>query len=88
MIVRCRFELTASSEKHELTEECHRLITTIKQMETSLEDPRPRTAYEADDPNLQVTYPLKRCMQGLKEKYNVVHKEHKQRFEDVKSERA
>jgi len=34
---------------------------------------------------LTVTYPLKRCVEGLKEKHTMVNKLHAQRFEQVKS---
>jgi Ase1/PRC1/MAP65 family protein len=71
------------SEKHELTEECHRLAKTIAQMEVSLDDIKPANSF--DENTIQVTYPLKRCLQGLKEKYNVVNKLHRERYEQVKS---
>ncbi|KAF2762847.1 hypothetical protein EJ05DRAFT_471806 [Pseudovirgaria hyperparasitica] len=73
-----------TNEKHELTEEAHRLVSTIQQMEDSLEDVKPNHAYPVDTASTQVTYPLMRCIQGLKEKYNVVHKLHKERLEQVK----
>lgn len=76
----------ARSEKHEITEEAHRLLKTIKQMEASLEDNKPNPKYETEDSNFKVTYPLMRCLQGLKEKYNAVSKLHRERFEQVRSE--
>lgn len=63
-------------------------MKTIKQMEASLDDNKPRSNYETDDSNLKVTYPLMRCLQGLKEKYNAVSKLHRERFEQVRSEYA
>jgi protein regulator of cytokinesis 1 len=69
-----------------MTEEAHRLMKTIKQMEASLDDNKPNSNYETEDSNLKITYPLMRCLQGLKEKYNVVNKLHRERFEQVRSE--
>ncbi|KAF2466101.1 uncharacterized protein BDR25DRAFT_294175 [Lindgomyces ingoldianus] len=73
-----------TNEKHEMTEEAHRLIKTIRQMETSLEDKKPNAGYELDDKNMKVTYPLTRCLQTLKEKFNAVGKLHRERFEQVR----
>ncbi|KAF2736556.1 hypothetical protein EJ04DRAFT_157680 [Polyplosphaeria fusca] len=73
-----------TNEKHEITEDAHRLIKTIRQMEASLEDNKPNPAYEVDDGSLKVTFPLTRCVQGLKEKYNAVSKLHRERFEQVR----
>ncbi|CAO2655341.1 Nn.00g104050.m01.CDS01 [Neocucurbitaria sp. VM-36] len=72
-----------TNEKHEMTEEAHRLLTTIKQMEASLEDNKPNPNYEKHDENA-ITYPLTRCLQGLKERYNAVSKLHRERFEQVR----
>ncbi|KAF2873867.1 protein regulator of cytokinesis 1 [Massariosphaeria phaeospora] len=72
-----------TNEKHEITEEVHRLIKTIKQMEASLDDNKPNPNYETND-ETKVTYPLTRCLQGLKEKYNAVSKLHQERFEQVR----
>ena len=71
-----------------MTEEAYRLMKTIKQMEASLDDNKPNPNYEIDDSNMKVTYPLMRCLQGLKEKYNAVGKLHRERFEQVRSEYA
>ena len=68
-----------------MTEEAHRLVKTIKQMESSLEDSNP-SGYDIGDADLKVTFPLNQCIQGLKEKHNVVSKLHRERFEQVKSE--
>ncbi|KAA8567822.1 hypothetical protein EYC84_008277 [Monilinia fructicola] len=38
-----------ATEKDDLTEEAHRIITTIKQMEASLEDDKDHLEYESDD---------------------------------------
>jgi protein regulator of cytokinesis 1 len=75
-----------SAEKSEMTEEAHRIITTIKQMETSLDDTKTRHEYEAEDEDLKVSYPLTRCLQTLKEKHLQISKIHKERFEQVKSQ--
>jgi protein regulator of cytokinesis 1 len=72
-----------AGEKNELTEEAQRIITTIKQMEASLDDNKSRQEYEAED--LEITYPLLRCLQGLKEKHAQISKLHRERFEQVKS---
>ncbi|KAH7139141.1 microtubule associated protein-domain-containing protein [Dendryphion nanum] len=71
-----------TNEKHEMTEEAHRLLKTIRQMEASLDDNKPRASYETDD--AQITYPLTRCLQALKEKHNAVSKVHRERFEQVR----
>ncbi|KAF2011457.1 hypothetical protein BU24DRAFT_281457 [Aaosphaeria arxii CBS 175.79] len=71
-----------TTEKHEMTEEAHRMIKTIRQMEMSLEDNKRRPSQEDDD--AQITYPLTRCLHGLNEKYNAVSKVHRERFEQVR----
>ena len=57
-------------------------------MEASLEDRKVTTSYRPDSEDLQVTLPLNRCLQGLKERYNTVAKLHRERFEQVKSRRS
>ena len=74
---------TVTNEKHEMTEEAHRLIKTIKQMEASMHDNKTSPKYNNDEP--QVTYPLTRCLKALKDKYNAVAKQHQVRFEQVRS---
>lgn len=71
----------SDSEKHELAEEATRLITTIKQMQTSL-DGQQQNDYEYDD--FKVTYPLQECLVGLKEKHKMVSKIHRERYEQVR----
>lgn len=73
-----------TNEKHEMTEEAHRLAKTIRQMEASLEDNKANPNHEDRDDE-HITYPLTRCLQGLKEKYNHVSKMHRERFEQVRS---
>ena len=74
-----------AAEKNEMTDEAQRIITTIKQMEASLDDNKTRHEYEAEDEDLKITFPLMRCLQGLKEKHLQISKLHKERFEQVKS---
>lgn len=71
-----------TNEKHELTEEANRLITTIKQMQQSL-DGNPPNPYNLDD-SLKVSYPLKSCLQSLKEQHKQVAKVHHERYTQVK----
>ena len=66
-----------------MTEEAHRLAKTIKDMETALEDNKRSPGY--GDEEIKITYPLTRCIQNLKEKYNNVSKIHRERFEQVRS---
>lgn len=74
-----------TSEKNEMTEEAQRIITTIRQMEASLDDRKSRHEYEAEDEDFKITYPLAKCLQGLKEKHSQIARLHKERFEQVKS---
>lgn len=71
-----------TNEKHELTEEANRLITTIKQMQQSL-DGTPQSAYDVED-SLKVTHPLKPCLQSLKEQHKQIAKLHHERYTQVK----
>ncbi|GAB7347115.1 hypothetical protein MBLNU459_g3240t1 [Dothideomycetes sp. NU459] len=73
-----------ATEKHELTEEAHRLIQTIRQMEISLDDSRAQDGYDATDSNIKVTYPLLDCIEKLKEKHKIIAKLHRERYEQVK----
>jgi len=69
-----------------LTEECHKIIKAIKQMESSLDDPKSNADhYEPEDEELQISYPLIKCLQGLKEKHAAISRLHKERFEQVRS---
>lgn len=65
-----------------MMQEAHHLKTTIKQMEASL-DGVGRGSREYED--IEITYPLNRCLEALKEKHNSVSKLHRERFEQVKS---
>jgi Ase1/PRC1/MAP65 family protein len=70
-------------EKNQMTEEAHNIIKTIKQMEASLDDEKDK-GYDLDSSGLRVTYPLIDCLRDLKEKYNIVSRLHRERFEQVK----
>ncbi|KAH7041016.1 microtubule associated protein-domain-containing protein [Microdochium trichocladiopsis] len=72
-----------TNEKREMLDEANRIITTIRQMEASLDDSKPRTSHPSDDGDLKVTYPLSRCLIGLKEKHQQISKLHRERFEQV-----
>lgn len=61
------------------------MITTIRQMEASMEDPRHRGSSQGQNDGLDISYPLNRCLQSLKEKHAQVSRAHKERFAQVKS---
>lgn len=67
-----------------MTEEAHRAITTIKQMNISLNGSKDQQ-YEDEDQELRITIPLISCLQELKEKHSQISRIHKERFEQVKS---
>lgn len=64
--------------------EAEHLINTIKQMEVALDDQKANGQYDIDD-DLQVTFPLNRCIVTLKEKYSAISRLHRERYEQVKS---
>ncbi|CAK7242314.1 MAG: Microtubule bundling protein [Sporothrix thermara] len=72
-----------TTEKKNMVEDAQRTISAIRQMETSLDDARSRRDHDADE-DLQVTYPLTRCLQVLKEKHLQISKIHRERFEQVR----
>ena len=74
-----------AAEKNDMTEEAQRIITTIRQMEASLDDEKAHREYEPEDEDLKISYPLIRCLQVLKEKHQQISKLHKERFEQIKS---
>jgi protein regulator of cytokinesis 1 len=53
-------------------------------MEASLDDAKDRHQYEVEREDLKISFPLNRCLAGLKEKHLQVSKVHKERFEQVK----
>ncbi|KAK5664342.1 hypothetical protein OQA88_565 [Cercophora sp. LCS_1] len=71
-----------TAEKKEMIDEAQKMITVIRQMEASLDDTKPRRKSEDDD--LQITYPLTRCLQVLKEKHIQISRLHRDRYEQVK----
>jgi hypothetical protein len=71
-----------------MIEEAQRIVTAIRQMEASLDDSKSRRDYQAGDDELQITYPLTRCLQVLKEKHTQINRLHRERFEQVKSTAA
>ncbi|KXT06670.1 hypothetical protein AC578_8547 [Pseudocercospora eumusae] len=73
-----------AKEKHDLTEEAQRLIKTIRQMERSLDDTRPKDDYECEKDGLKVTMPLLTCIERLKQKHHTIQKLHRERYEQVK----
>jgi protein regulator of cytokinesis 1 len=74
-----------AAEKNDMADEAQRIITTIKQMDISINGPKDRLEYEAEDEDLKITTPLLPCLQALKEKHLQIAKIHKERFEQVKS---
>jgi len=71
-----------------MVDEAQKMITTIRQMEASLDDNRSRREYSAEADGLEVTFPLTRCLQVLKEKHIQIGRLHRERFEQVKSRRT
>lgn len=67
-----------------MVDEARTVVTTIRQMEASLDDSRPRS-YQDEDDDLQITYPLNQCLQTLKEKHLHISRLHRERFEQVES---
>ncbi|KAI1274800.1 microtubule associated protein-domain-containing protein [Xylaria sp. FL0933] len=71
-----------TAEKKGMVDEADRIITLIRQMETSLDDTKAQCNPEDDD--LQITFPLTQCLKVLKEKHAQIAKLHRERFEQVK----
>lgn len=69
-----------------MIDEAQKMITTIRQMEASLDDSRLRREYSAEADGLEITFPLTKCLQVLKEKHIQISRLHRERFEQVKSE--
>lgn len=68
-----------------MLEEARRIITTVRQMQASLDGRTNRHSYQPDDEELRISYPLTKCLQILKEKHQSVSREHRARFEQVQS---
>ncbi|KAI1460574.1 microtubule associated protein-domain-containing protein [Annulohypoxylon moriforme] len=73
-----------TAEKKGLVDEAQRIITTIRQMEASLDGGHSQHNYSGEDDDLRITYPLTRCLPVLKEKHKQISKLHRERFEQVK----
>lgn len=78
---------TVTAEKKQMIQEAKHMVKTIRQMEASLEDSKPRRSYRSndDDDDLTISYPLTACLQDLKEKHAQVNRSHKERFDQVRS---
>ncbi|KAK7729404.1 Microtubule bundling protein [Cytospora paraplurivora] len=75
-----------TAEKKQMIQDAQNKITTIRQMEASLQDPEPRGSYRSsnDDDGLEVSYPLTKCLQSLKEKHFQISRVHRERSEQVR----
>ncbi|KAI5922139.1 microtubule associated protein-domain-containing protein [Camillea tinctor] len=71
-------------EKKTMIDEAERIITSIRQMEASIDDHGSRHSYHDDDDDLEITYPLNRCLVALRERHSQVSKQHRERFEQVR----
>lgn len=77
---------TVTKEKKDMIDEAKKTVTAIRQMEASMDDSKPRRKNSTGE-DLKLSYPLIPCLQRLKEKHAQVQKQHKERYEQVKSER-
>lgn len=68
-----------------MIDEAKKTVTAIRQMEASIDDSKPRRKNSTGD-DLKLSYPLIPCLKRLKEKHGQVQKQHRERFEQVKSE--
>ncbi|KAL7932136.1 microtubule associated domain-containing protein [Trichoderma chlorosporum] len=71
-----------TSEKKQMIEEAKKIVTAIRQMEASLDDPKLRKR-NSNGESLKVTYPLAQCLERLKEKHGQVKKLHRERRAQV-----
>ncbi|KOS16908.1 Anaphase spindle elongation protein 1 [Escovopsis weberi] len=76
-----RYVRLVGTEKKDLIDEAKKTIVAIRQMETSLEDPKRRESGERED--LKITFPLVRCLQVLRDRHGQVARLHKERYEQV-----
>ena len=67
-----------------MIDEGQNIIETIKQIEKSLDDPKVRLSYAAQDEELEVTYPLTESLQALRSKQRTVTRLHQERYEQIK----
>jgi protein regulator of cytokinesis 1 len=76
-----------TDEKEAMVNEATRTITTIRQMEASLDNNRSQRSSLRNsqrDDDLKITFPLTRCLKVLKEKHAQVSRAHRERFEQIK----
>ncbi|KAI9655918.1 MAG: hypothetical protein M1831_004763 [Alyxoria varia] len=73
-----------SGEKNEMVDQGKRMITTIKQMEASLDDSQINEHYPDKNSELTISYPLTECLQNLKQKHRTISRLHQERYEQVK----
>jgi protein regulator of cytokinesis 1 len=73
-----------TSEKDEMIAQAQNIITTIRQMEASLDEDDHDHTSRPDSDELRVTLPLSRCLQTLKEKHSQVSRLYRERYEQVK----
>ena len=66
-----------------MAEEANNLICTINQMRVSLDETK--RSKRSDEHITKVYYPLRECIAELKESYNIVSEEHRERAQQVKS---
>ncbi|KAK6533599.1 hypothetical protein TWF694_002536 [Orbilia ellipsospora] len=69
-----------NAEKTALVEEANKLISAIRQIHRAMDDGR--RANEYDD--LVVTYPLRVCVETLKQQHNMLRSQYEQEFEEIK----
>ncbi|KAJ6261846.1 hypothetical protein Dda_2645 [Drechslerella dactyloides] len=69
-----------NAEKNALAEEANKLISSIRQIHRAMDDGR--RANEYDD--LVVTYPLRVCVETLKQQHNILRSQYEQEFEEIK----
>ncbi|KAF3930548.1 hypothetical protein ABW19_dt0202806 [Dactylella cylindrospora] len=69
-----------NAEKNALIEEANKLITTIRQISRAMEDGRGGNQYD----DLAVQYPLRDCVDYLKNEHTHLRKEYERKFEEVK----
>lgn len=68
-----------------MVDEAQAIVTTIRQMEESLDDAKPRRDYHDQHDDLQITFPLSECIHRLREKHHRISKLHRERFAQVES---
>ncbi|KAI5197258.1 hypothetical protein E4T39_07398 [Aureobasidium subglaciale] len=73
-----------AKEKNDLTEEARRLVKSIRQMEAALVDDKPQRNSDYQDPELEITLPLRECIASLKDKHATVSRIHRERYEQIK----